>query len=62
MFIAWAGKSSLGMAYGLALAECLMAPAMPSCTARAGGIFMPVRPRMRMHVTSLCSTLLPSGQ
>jgi hypothetical protein len=42
LFIAAAGQSSLGMAYGLAVAEALVAPAMPSCTARAGGIFMPV--------------------
>ncbi len=43
VFVAAVGQSTLGVAYSLAVAEMLMAPAMPSCTARAGGIFMPVR-------------------
>ena len=42
MMVAAVGHSTLGLAYSLAFAESLMAPAMPSCTARAGGIFMPV--------------------
>ncbi|KAK9820754.1 hypothetical protein WJX81_000132 [Elliptochloris bilobata] len=42
MFVAACGKSTLGLAYGLAVAEALLAPAMPSTTARAGGIFMPI--------------------
>jgi len=42
MFVAAVGHSTLGLSYALAAAELLMAPAMPSCTARAGGIFMPV--------------------
>ena len=37
-----AGKSTLGLAYGLSAAETVIAPAMPSTTARAGGIFMPI--------------------
>jgi hypothetical protein len=42
IFVAGLGKSSLGLSLGLTAAEALMAPAMPSTTARAGGIFMPV--------------------
>ncbi|GAB4815894.1 hypothetical protein N2152v2_002940 [Parachlorella kessleri] len=42
MFVKLFGKSTLGLAYGLAIAEALIAPAMPSTTARAGGIFMPI--------------------
>ena len=42
MFVRAAGKSTLGLAYGLSIAEALLAPAMPSTTARAGGIFMPI--------------------
>ena len=42
IFVQACGKSSLGLAYGLSLAEMLLAPAMPSTTARAGGIFMPI--------------------
>lgn len=42
VFVSAVGQSTLGLAYSLAIAETLMAPAMPSCTARAGGIFMPV--------------------
>lgn len=36
MFVAALGKSTLGLAYGLVAAEALIAPAMPSTTARAG--------------------------
>jgi len=36
------GKSTLGLALGLNIAETLLAPAMPSTSARAGGIFMPI--------------------
>ena len=42
VFVAAMGKSSLGLAYGLMVAELLLSPAMPSSTARAGGIFMPI--------------------
>jgi hypothetical protein len=42
IFVAGLGKSSLGLSLGLTAAEALVAPAMPSTTARAGGIFMPV--------------------
>jgi DASS family divalent anion:Na+ symporter len=36
------GSSSLGIAYSLGIADLLMAPAMPSVTARSGGIILPV--------------------
>eukprot|EP00891_Asterochloris_glomerata_P005359 jgi/Astpho2/5359/Aster-05904 len=42
LFVRAFGKSTLGLAYGLGFAEALIAPAMPSTTARAGGIFMPI--------------------
>ncbi len=42
IFVKLFGKSTLGLAYGLSMAEALIAPAMPSTTARAGGIFMPI--------------------
>jgi DASS family divalent anion:Na+ symporter len=42
IFVKIFGKSTLGLAYGLSIAEALIAPAMPSTTARAGGIFMPI--------------------
>ncbi|KIZ00173.1 Putative malate transporter yflS, partial [Monoraphidium neglectum] len=40
--IAALGRSSLGLAYALALAELVLALCMPSTTARAAGIFVPV--------------------
>ena len=42
LFVKAVGKSTLGLAYGLSIAEMFLAPAMPSTTARAGGIFMPI--------------------
>ncbi|CAD6249971.1 unnamed protein product [Miscanthus lutarioriparius] len=39
--------SSLGLGYSLVFAEALLAPAIPSVSARAGGIFLPL-------VKSLC--------
>ena len=36
------GKSTLGLSYGLVLSEALISPAMPSTTARAGGVFLPI--------------------
>ncbi|MCG5029924.1 anion permease [Mesosutterella sp. OilRF-GAM-744-9] len=36
------GNSSTGIAYSLGIADLLMAPAMPSVTARSGGIILPV--------------------
>eukprot|EP01024_Parvocaulis_polyphysoides_P011097 TRINITY_DN13902_c2_g1_i2.p1 TRINITY_DN13902_c2_g1~~TRINITY_DN13902_c2_g1_i2.p1 ORF type:complete len:452 (-),score=51.75 TRINITY_DN13902_c2_g1_i2:153-1508(-) len=42
IFVKLMGKSTLGLAYGLAVAETIISPAMPSTSARAGGIFMPI--------------------
>lgn len=36
------GNSTLGMAYGIVVTDLLMAPAIPSLTARTGGIIFPV--------------------
>ncbi|KAF3968434.1 hypothetical protein CMV_007672 [Castanea mollissima] len=36
------GRSTLGLSYGLTISEALIAPAMPSTTARAGGVFLPI--------------------
>ncbi|KAF9663405.1 hypothetical protein SADUNF_Sadunf17G0046400 [Salix dunnii] len=41
-FVKWLGKSTLGLSYGLTFSEVLIAPAMPSTTARAGGVFLPI--------------------
>ncbi|PPS10087.1 hypothetical protein GOBAR_AA10561 [Gossypium barbadense] len=41
-FVKWLGKSTLGLSYGLTLSEAFIAPAMPSTTARAGGVFLPI--------------------
>lgn len=42
MFVANFGSTTLGLAYSMVAAELLMAPAIPSVSARAGGIFMPL--------------------
>lgn len=36
------GKRTLGLAYGLAVADLILAPAMPSNTARCGGVIYPI--------------------
>jgi DASS family divalent anion:Na+ symporter len=36
------GRRTLGLAYGLALADMILAPAMPSNTARCGGVLYPI--------------------
>ncbi|XP_077249896.1 dicarboxylate transporter 2.1, chloroplastic-like [Tasmannia lanceolata] len=41
-FVKWLGKSTLGLSYGLTISETIIAPAMPSTTARAGGVFLPI--------------------
>jgi DASS family divalent anion:Na+ symporter len=40
--ISWLGGSSLGIAYALGISDLIMAPAMPSVTARAGGVIFPI--------------------
>lgn len=41
-FVKKLGKSTLGLSYGLTISEALLAPAMPSTTARAGGVYLPI--------------------
>ncbi|EPS58215.1 hypothetical protein M569_16600, partial [Genlisea aurea] len=41
-FVRVMGKSTLGLSYGLVLGELAVSPGMPSSTARAGGIFLPI--------------------
>ncbi|KAG1342318.1 putative Dicarboxylate transporter 2.1, chloroplastic [Cocos nucifera] len=41
-FVKWLGRSTLGLSYGLTISEAFIAPAMPSTTARAGGVFIPI--------------------
>ncbi|MCA9833376.1 MAG: anion permease [Thermomicrobiales bacterium] len=41
-FVSKVGKKMLGVSYGLALADLVMAPAIPSATARGGGIMAPI--------------------
>ena len=44
------GKRSLGLAYGLVATDLILAPAIPSNTARAGGVIYPI-------LKSLCTSL-----
>lgn len=47
-FVSMFGSSTLGLGYSLVFSEALLAPAIPSVSARAGGIFLPL-------VKSLCT-------
>ncbi|MCB1136846.1 MAG: DASS family sodium-coupled anion symporter [Chlamydiia bacterium] len=40
--VAFLGKRTLGMAYGLMLSDLVLAPAIPSLTARCGGVMFPI--------------------
>ncbi len=42
LFVARLGKSALGLSYGMALTDLVLAPATPSNTARCGGVVFPV--------------------
>lgn len=42
VFVALLGKKTLGLGYGIAATELILAPAIPSNTARAGGIIFPI--------------------
>jgi len=42
LFVGLLGKKTLGLGYGIAATELLLAPAIPSNTARAGGIIFPI--------------------
>lgn len=41
-FVRWFGKSSLGVAYSLALSDCTLAGIIPSNAARSGGVVLPI--------------------
>lgn len=41
-FVKLFGSTTLGLSYSLVFAEALLAPAIPSVSARAGGIFLPL--------------------
>lgn len=41
-FVSFLGKNTLGLGYGIAVTEMLLAPAIPSNTARSGGIVYPI--------------------
>ncbi len=47
------GKRTLGLAYGLAFADLVLAPAMPSNTARCGGVIYPVADSLSRSFNSL---------
>ena len=53
LFVKAFGKSTLGLAYGLALGETVISPAMPSTTARAGGVFIPVMKSLAINADSV---------
>ncbi|CEF97688.1 Sodium/sulphate symporter [Ostreococcus tauri] len=72
LFVSVAGHTTLSLAYGFQVAEALLSPAMPSTTARAAGVFVPViksldkRTReyligQQIQGTSPTSTFLLSG-
>lgn len=42
LFVRVLGKSSLGLSYGMAITDLILAPATPSNTARAGGVVYPI--------------------
>jgi DASS family divalent anion:Na+ symporter len=42
LFMRWLGRRTIGLGYGLAVTELVVAPAMPSITARAGGVLLPI--------------------
>ncbi|MEP9393572.1 anion permease [Gordonia sp. VNK1] len=42
LFVRAIGRSSLGLAYGMAVTDLILAPATPSNTARAGGVVYPI--------------------
>lgn len=42
LFVALLGKKTLGLGYGLIASDLVLAPAIPSNTARAGGVVFPV--------------------
>lgn len=51
-FIRLFGKSPLGLAFGLNTADLLLAPAIPSNTARAGGVIFPIMKSIAINMGS----------
>ena len=47
------GKRTLGLAYGLGVADLILAPAMPSNTARCGGVLYPIADSLSRSYESL---------
>jgi DASS family divalent anion:Na+ symporter len=52
LFVAALGKRSLGLAYGAALTDLVLAPATPSNTARSGGVLYPIISSLSAHAGS----------
>ena len=52
-FVRVLGKRTVGLGYGLAMADLVVAPAMPSITARAGGVVLPITRAMAEVMGSL---------
>ncbi|MEC7840010.1 MAG: anion permease [Chlamydiota bacterium] len=42
LFVFLLGKSTLGLGYGVVVTDVLLAPAIPSSTARTGGVILPI--------------------
>jgi DASS family divalent anion:Na+ symporter len=42
LFMVWLGRRTLGLGYGLIATDLVLAPAIPSNTARAGGVIFPI--------------------
>lgn len=53
------GSTTLGLVYSLVFAEALLAPAIPSVAARAGGIFFPLA-QVSPLLTASLGIVLPS--
>jgi di/tricarboxylate transporter len=47
--------SSQGLTYSLVAAEALLAPAIPSVAARAGGLFLPLAKALCLACGACCS-------
>ncbi|MCX8587199.1 MULTISPECIES: DASS family sodium-coupled anion symporter [unclassified Gilliamella] len=46
------GKNTLGLAYGLSVTDVALAPAIPSTTARAGGVIYPIAEALSINFNS----------
>jgi len=52
LFVSLLGRKTLGLGYGICLTELLLAPAIPSSTARAGGILYPIARALSLNFGS----------